>query len=225
MGASGKLRKKINKNNMPPPSGTTELTAQMADPEKREKISPKKLQQVETVTAMMMKLIHSKESSQAAIGMLKADPDPAKAIPIAANRLLGVVEKKFKQRRSTIPNDVKVASIQYAVADLALLGNKAKLWDREVTKEELGPILKDTMQQYIQRGIKSGDINPVELQREVEPLMSDEQKAVANKYGQEAGIAPKPTATMAAEDYKNKEVQKALQGNNPSQKGLPQGGA
>jgi hypothetical protein len=228
MGASGKLRKQINKRNAPPPAGAIGTAAQMADPEQAGKVDPKKMKQVEDSTAMFMRLIHGTETRDSVMKMLKANPDPFKAIPDTANNLMKRVEAQVKKRRMRIPADVKVATAQYIVIDLANLGNKAQAWETQVSEDQLGPILRDTMKIYIKQGIKDKSIDPVQLQQEAEKLMSPEQKAAGMQMGG-SGLPGAPTATMAAQQYADKQVGKEqtknmqLQAQNQALKGNMQG--
>jgi hypothetical protein len=227
MGASGKLRKQINKNQAPPPGGAIGTATQMADPAQQGKVDPKKVQQVETVTSMLMRLIHGTESRDSVMKMLKSQPDPAKAIPFTANTLMKRVDAQTKKRRMTIPNDVKVAVSQYVVTDLADLGNKAQAWESSVPEEQLGSILRDTMMEYIKNGIKDKSIDPIKLQQEAEALMSPEQKAAGMKMGGH-GLPGAPTGTMAAQQYADRQVGKEqtknlqLKAQNQALRGAPQ---
>ena len=205
MGASGKLRKQINKKNAPPPGGAIGAATQMADPEQQGKVDPKKMKQVETVTAMLMRIIHGTESRDSVMQMLKSQPDPAKAIPMTSNSLMKKVTAQTKKRRMTIPNDVKVAAAQYLVTDLANLGNKAQAWDTQVAGDQIGVILRDTMQLYIKEGIKDKSIDVVKLQQEAEALMTPEQKTRGLEFG--GGQVPEqPTGAMAARQYADGKV-------------------
>jgi hypothetical protein len=227
MGASGKLRKQINKRNAPPPGGAIGTATQMADPEQQGKVDPKKKKQVEDVTAMLMRIIHGTETRDSVMKMLKSQPDPGKAIPLTTNNIMKRVEVQTKKRRMTIPNDVKLASAQYVVTDLANLGNKAQAWDSPVGEDQLGPILRDTMQQYIKEGIDNKSIDPVKLQQEAEALMSPEQKAMGMKMGQ-GRVPGQPTGAMAARQYADGQVDKEktknmqLKAQNQALQGAPQ---
>ena len=212
MGAAGALRKKIQKRNAPEPGGAADLALKMADPETQGEADPAKMKQLETVTAMCMRLIHGKETRNSTLEILKAD-EPERAIPNAALTTMQRVETQAKKRHQRIPNDIKFAAAQYLVADLTKLGNKAGAWGREVSQEELGPILQSTMQTYIQRGLKDKSIDPIKLQAEIEPLMPEEMKEKAMQYRQEFGLPERPTATMAAERYKEDAVSKERQKN------------
>jgi hypothetical protein len=228
MGASGKLRKQINKRNAPPPGGAVGPITQMANPEQKGKIDPKKMKQIETVTAMLMRIIHGTESRDSVMKMLKANPDPFKSIPTTATSLMAKVDAETKKRRIIIPNDVKVAASQYVVTDLATLGNKAQAWKTQVAESDLGHILRDTLQILIRKGIKDKTLDPVLVQQEAEKLMNPEQKAYGMKMG--GGQLPSaPTATMAAQQYADKQVGKEktknmqLQAQNQALKGNMQG--
>lgn len=210
MGAAGKLKKKVQKEI--PKNQDMALGAKMADPSQRQKANPAKIRQVEDITAMFMHLIHGPDTREATLNTLKANPDPAKAVPAAANMLMNRVEQQTIKRKKRLPDDVKVAAAQYMVPDLAMLGNKAQVWDRQVDQSELPQMLQDTMQIYIRKGIKNKSIDPVELQRAAEKLMTPEQKAAAMKMGAATSggqqLPPGPTPGMAMQQQVDAAVQK-----------------
>lgn len=186
MGASGRLRKQINKQSAPPPGdGGASLSVQVGDPQQRQKADPNKIRQVDDLTAMFFKLIHGKETKASVMEALKSQPDPMKAIPMTANMLAQRIDEQAKKRRIRIPDDVKVASAQHVVVDLATLGNTARIWESPVTEEDLPAILEETMKLYIERGLRNKTIDPIKLQAEVEKLMTPEQRQKAMQLGQE----------------------------------------
>jgi hypothetical protein len=227
MGALGRMKKKVERNNAPPPGGAIGTATDMADPNKQGGIDPAKKKQVEDTTAMFMELIHGKDTRDSVLKMLKSQPDPFKAIPLTANNLMVRVEAQTKKRKLRIPEDVKIAAAQYIVMDLANLGNKANLWETKVQQDNIGPILRDTMQAYIHKGIRDKTIDPVQLQEEAEKLMSPEQKAISMQMGG-GQLPPKPTATMAARQHtqgavdKEKDKNMQLQAQTKAVQGAPQ---
>lgn len=215
MGALGRMKKKVENAKKPGPTQQSEgdslaLSAQMADPEEREKVPAGKMRQMEDAVAMFMKLIHGDDTQESVLKLLGSQPDPMKAVPITTNALFKRVETQAKKKGAKFTDDVKLAAAQYMVTDLADLGNRAGLWDRQVTEEDMGPILQETMQMYIQAGLKDGSIDPIQLQRDVEKLMTPEQKATAMELG--GGRVPQgPTPAMAAQQYADKAVSKERQ--------------
>ena len=196
MGANSRLKKQIQKkadeSNEPQDMA---LGQKMADPTQKGGVSENKIRQVETITAMFMKLIHGEETRDSVLQTLGSNPDPGKAVPQAANMLMTRVEQQAKTRRQKLPDDVKVAAAQYMVPDLAMLGNRAGVWEQPVAEEQLPQMLQDTMQIYIRQGLKNKTIDPVQLQRDAEKLMTPEQKEMGMRFGG-GEIPPGPTPGM-----------------------------
>lgn len=234
MGATSQMRKQIQKKNPTEPAepeNTTGLAVQMADPEQSSKVPEEKRRQVEDLTALFVQLIHSKKTSGSVMEMLSAFPTGDKAIPPAANTLLGQVEGRMAQRKQKVPNDVKIAAISYVVSDLALLGNKAGVWEQPVGQDQIQPILQESMQLYIRKGLKNKTLDPIQLQKEAEQLLTPEQRERGLSFGQEGGTPGEPTANMAARQYADQQVAgeqgkyAKLQEENAQLKAALQGGA
>lgn len=215
MGANGRLKKQIQKRNAEPQQeqamqgeGIMGTAMQAADPNQRGQMAEGKIRQVEDMTAMMMQMIHGDKTKESVMRTLKAQPDPHKAIPSTVNMLFKRVDQQSAKRKMKVPNDIKVATASYVVMDLANLGNAARIWEQPVQQDELGPILRNSMQMYMKDGLKDGTIDPVELQMEVEQVMSDEQKAAGVMMGRQAGVdlPPGPTEQMAVDREVEKQV-------------------
>lgn len=205
MGANGALRKKIQKQNAPPPGGALGTAAQMADPEQSGQMKQAKMRQVEDVTAMYMNLIHSEDTRDSVMQTMKSNPDPTKAVVATANMLMKRVDAQTQKRRMTIPDEIKVASAQYVVIDLVNLGNTAGIWERPVPESEVPGIFMQTAQAYIRQGINNKTIDTTKLQAEVEQLMTPEQKAAGMRLGG-GQVPPGPTPAMAVDEQVQKQV-------------------
>jgi hypothetical protein len=210
MGAIGKMQKKVEKNNtaLRGDRGTIGLATQAGDPEQKGKIPPGLQRQIDDITAMAMHMIHSDDTKQSVLNMLKSHEEPEAAIPPTANYIMNRIEASANKRRTKIGNDIKLAAAQYIVTDLAILGKKAGIWESDIeSEEELGNVLKDTMQTYIRKGLKDKTIDPIQLQQEAEGLLSPEQRESGISMGQEFGVPPEPTTGMAVRSYADKAVQ------------------
>lgn len=208
MGANSRLKKKIQKEqDKGNPPQDMQLGAKMADPEKGGKVSDAKVRQVEDVTAMFMHMIHGPDTKDSVLQTLQSNPDPLKSVPMTANMLMTRTEQQMKKRRQKLPDDIKVAAAQYIVPDLAMLGNSAGVWERQVGDEDVAEMLQATMQMYIRQGLKNKTIDVVKLQRDVEALMSAEQKAKGMELGG-GEVPPGPTPAMAVGQKVDEQVSK-----------------
>jgi hypothetical protein len=132
----------------------------------------------------LMKLLHSKETSPMVDDMLKNGGDPKVTIPKVAM----LVNQKMADATGKVPSlRTALAAFMYLVGDLIELGNKAGFFNIE-TEEDISVILKATLQAYIEKGLKDGTIDPVELQKEIEPLLSEEQRTMGSEAANGSGL-------------------------------------
>ena len=76
----------------------------------------------------------------------------------------------------------------------------------QVQEEQVGPILQDTMQRYITKGLKDKSIDPIELQQAVEPMMEESQKQQGLEMANQMGVPQEPGMDAALESYAGKRV-------------------
>jgi len=162
------------------------------------KIPEKKKKEYASYIDMLMYTIHGEKTRDGIIEMLSSDA-PERSVPATALRVNKSVEDGIKKKGQKVANDTKAAGASYLVGDLVELGNTANLWDKQVNADEMKGYLQETMSKYIHTGIKEGTIDPVELQKEVEPLLTDEQRAVGDQLSQRANLPGQATSNMAVD--------------------------
>lgn len=153
----------------------------------------------------LMKLLHSKETAPSVEEMLQSGP-PEKTIPVIALQINDQMEQAVEKKPSL---ETALAAGTYLVQDLIEIGNAAGFFQIE-TEEQIKPILQGTIQQYIEKGLKEGTIDPVELQEKVEPLMDDDQRATGMQAAELTGIPKGPTQDTAMAAYGRKMEQKGM---------------
>lgn len=153
-------------------------------------VDPKVKKQVDNYSTILMKIMHSKQTRGKVLDMLKAT-EPQQAIPATALIVNDLAEKETKVK------DVNVilGASPYLVSDIIEIGNSAQIFN--ISPEQAVPIYQETLQKYIQKGLKDGSIDPVELQAEVEPLLNEQQKQMGMEAGQAGGAPPTATNQMA----------------------------
>ncbi|RLF65920.1 MAG: hypothetical protein DRN30_03095 [Thermoplasmata archaeon] len=170
-----------------------------------------KMDQLDSYVAMVMKLIHNEEARPAVLEMLRADPDPMVSIPGAANTIGTKISKSITDRGAKAAQDVEIASFQFMVNDLAQLADSEQIYAEPVaTEEKIGGLMQASMQKYIETGLASRSIDPIQLQRETEMLMNEQQKEVGMGYAPE-GMPTEPTTQMAANQETDAAVYKERQ--------------
>ena len=133
---------------------------------------------------LLTKIMHGKENRDNVVQLLASYGQPELAVPNAAIMLTDQAEQVTKQK---VPDELKLGLSAYLVGDLIEIGVAAKLWDKP-PEEEAQNIYKDTVQDYIQRGLKNKTIDVTQLQKETEPLMSEEQKQLGLQAAQQTGV-------------------------------------
>lgn len=159
-------------------------------------------------TNALLKVVHSKKTRNKVHDML-GSTHPEISVPKTTLMINGLVEKKAREGGKPPSLETLLYANTLLINDLIEVGNLAEVWDEPVADEQrVGAILQDTMQQYIQKGLKDGTIDPIELQQKVEPLMSEEHRTAANQWGQKVGVPQEPGEAAAMEQYAQQRVRK-----------------
>ena len=198
--ATSMRQMKKNKKAAQPKQGAGVLAQQAQGKE----LDPKTQQQIDVYSTMLTKFIHGKETQSQVLDMIKAG-DPTKTIPPAAVAINDQGEQAMKGKVST---DVVLGASVPLVSDLIEIGIAAGLFEQP-SDEEISYIYQDTLQMYIEKGLKDGSIDPIQLQQDVEPLMNDEQRQAGLEMGKIAGVSSEPNQAAIIEQYANNRVKAA----------------
>lgn len=167
--------------------GRTETPVELMQKGGEGKVPARLKKQMEGYKTVLTKLMHSKELRKQTMEMLKSGP-PEIAVPQTAITINRQAEEMMQQKGIDLSNDVKLNGALFLVNDLIILGNSGAEWDDPVDKDEATAILQDTMQDYIKTGLANGTIDPIQLQKDTEPLLNDEQKKLGLEIAQQEGI-------------------------------------
>jgi hypothetical protein len=113
-----------------------------------------------------------------------------------------------------------LASFVVLVADLMELGNAGGFFN--VSMEDYNTvsiIMEKSLQAFMEAGMKDGSIDPIALQKQVEPLMSQTQRTIGAQGAKQSGVPPEPTEEMAQQKIIGDNV-KPLEEENARLKGL-----
>ena len=146
----------------------------------------------------LMKLMHSKKTAPVIDEMLAAGP-PEETIPQVALMINEQMESAFKQKQK-VELETLLTGGMYLVSDLIEIGNTGGFFQVE-DEEQVRDITQATFQTYIEKGLKEGTIDPVELQSKVEPLLNEQQKGLGGQFGGEHGVPTQPNEETAMEVY------------------------
>jgi hypothetical protein len=202
--------------------------ANAMDPNQVQELSPEKKEQIKMVNSTLTDMLYHPDAKAHIQSMLKQG-DPMQTIPAAVNTIFSKFEDMASKGKGAMPLDIKLAGGIHLFSEVMELAEAQGVIPEDLPKEQLQPLLKATMQQYIQKGLKDKTIDPIELQKQVEPLLSQEEREIGldmaggtgtpNEMSQSQGmqgIMQKQNAPMQAENQmlqkQNKGMQQALQG-------------
>lgn len=146
----------------------------------------------------LMKLLHSKKTAPVIDEMLSSGP-PEQTIPQVALMVNDQMEKEVSKKKK-VELETLLLGGMYLVSDLIELGNAGGIFQIE-DEEQIRDITQATFQTYIERGLKDGSIDPIELQSKVEPLLNEQQKGLGGQLGGEHQVPTAPNEDTAMEVY------------------------
>lgn len=170
---------------------------------------PKLNKEVDAYSSGLINLVYSRETNGQIYEILKSAP-PETSIPQAALLVNDVMEKKLTERGKKPSLDVLLNAGILLIKELIDVGLAGGFFELE--KDDVMPIIQETMQQYIEKGLKDGSIDPIELQQATEKIMPEDMKQEALQAGAQAGVPQKPGVGAAMEMYANEKVKKANAG-------------
>lgn len=151
----------------------------------------KKVQdRLDSYVVALMNELHGSETRDDVLDILKNGKDPYIGIPEAAMAVNDAAVAKFEQNGVEVDLNTQFNASAYLVNDLMEIGSKFGFF--EVTQDDFAPLLEDSLQTYIERGLKDGTIDPIELQLTAESFTSENQRIAGLYYGQENGVPPAP---------------------------------
>lgn len=97
---------------------------------------------------------------------------------------------KFEQNGVKVDLNTQFNASQFLINDLMEIGSRFGFF--EVTQDDFAPLLEDSLQTYVERGLKDGTIDPVELQLTAEKFTTENQRIAGLYHGQKNGVPPAP---------------------------------
>lgn len=161
-------------------------------------VSPQEEREMQAYVSGLSKMLHGKDTRDKVYGILKAGP-PEKTIPEAALLINGQMEDAARSKGKPPSLKVLLNSGVYLVSDLAEIGLAGGFW--QLTEDQMPPILQETMQKYIEVGIKKGTVDPLEIQGIAEKNLSPEQREQGLSMGQQTGVPGEMDNSVQMEAY------------------------
>ena len=178
-----------------------------------EELSPAVQKEMEAYRTILNKILHPKDTRTEVLGMLESG-DMEMAVPMAA---LQIDKMAADSTGGKVSTEARLGGGVYIVSELIELGMASGYWPQP-TEEEAQLVFQDTLQDYVEVGLKDGTIDPIELQQGTEGLLNPEQSQMGMQMGQEFDIPNQGSPHQAVYNAKQQE-----QGQAPPP--VPQGGA
>lgn len=171
-------------------------------------LSDKDQMQVDQYTQVLTELLHSPKSRDSVTDTLTASPDPFDSVPLAAMKTNDMGVNLMKQSGVDVHFGIQLAASTFLISDLLHLGYAAAGWE-QLDEQEMADIYEDTVQMVIERGLEDGSIDPIQLQLETEPLMTENQKAGGNALGQQGGVPEELQQGAMVEQHTNQKIRQS----------------
>lgn len=199
----------------PGDGGVGMLSATSQEQQGGQEIPQDKKNAIESAQNVILKMVYSKETMPDVLRMLKSG-EPTQTIPNTANMIFKKLEQSSE---SKIPGDIKLAAATSLVMELTQIGNESKTF--QINEQQMKPILQNTYRIYIENGLKDGTIDPIELQKSVNPMLKGNAKGYGEEVAQKEGMPMEPTQAMAIQKGTQDKL-RPVQQENAKLKGLLQ---
>lgn len=156
-------------------------------PNEQQMPSPQQNKQAEMVKAAVTDMIYNPSSKKSIQDMLQSG-QPKMTVPKTSLAIVKRFEDATTERLGEMPMEMKLLANIHTFQEVLSLATSMGLVPEELEETEVQPMLKDTLQQYIQAGLKDGSLDPIELQQAVEPMLSNSERAIGERLGQEQGV-------------------------------------
>ena len=202
--AKGMMQGVAPQETPPVPQGSPQVP--QGNPQEQQ-LDPKMEREVQAYVMGLSKMLHGKKTQPQVVQMLKSGGPPEQLVPQVALLVNDQMESAVKQKGQKPSLEVLLGAAEFLVGDLVEMGNALGVFQVE-TEEQVAPILQNTMQTYIEKGLKDGSIDPVELQQKVEPLMPEDMRQKALGIAEAEGLPAEPNQMTAMEAYAQKRMAK-----------------
>jgi len=174
-GMSGQLRPGIlaGKGVVPEPTEKIEEIDQDMSSAK-EQLTPEEVAQLDAYADNATNLIFSEKTQPAILQQLQARKNPVENVAYTANHVHKILFDGLTKNGESMTDKTMFLGATHVVSELHLLAEAAGLFT--LSNEEKLNAFQYTLLIYFKEGMESGKIDPVELQKELEPLMTDEQR-------------------------------------------------
>lgn len=160
-------------------------------------------------TNVLKTLIHSPETRNDVVKTLKSNPDPFMTVPLLSNQINDMAKQQMKEGGVEVGHDVQLASSEFLIGDLLMLGEASGAFEMP-SKEDMVEIFQDSMEMYIQKGLKNGSIDPIQLQLDAEKLLNDVEKDGGLMLADKTGVPRELSQAQITEQFGQQKKREAL---------------
>jgi len=164
----------------------------------------------ETYSIILMKFLHGKGTRDMVMDILKSSEEPFDTVPEAMMKINDIAAKTVEQGGQEISQDVQLAASVFLFRDIVELGQAAGIF--RVEEAELPELYQDALEMHVQKGLKDGSIDPIQLQLDTEELLTEQQKAGGMGLAEFTGTPQELSQAQMTEQYAQGQVRNAEAG-------------
>jgi hypothetical protein len=174
------------------------------------KLDKKTEKEVEVYITGLSKLLHSKETRGIVLDTLKEGGEPTKTIPHLAMTLNAQMEGRLREKSKPPSLEVLMNGGIFLVGDLIQMAQGVGVLPADMDEQSQQQLLQSTMQQYIEKGLADGTIDPIELQEKTNAMLPEEQRAQLEGIAEQNGYAREPNEMTAMSAYGDQQRRKGM---------------
>ena len=148
---------------------------QMEESPEDYEFSPEQQDMIDNYVVNAIKIIHSPKSADAIIEALKSINNPQAAVAKTANLVHDMIAMSSEQNGKNFNSVALMLGSSEMIDELIDLGEAAKCFPK-LSDAQRYAAHQLAMQHYFGRGIEEGWIDPIALQKDVEPLMPEDMR-------------------------------------------------
>ena len=131
--------------------------------------------------------VFSEESQPAILQALQKGEEPVKGLAETAFFVHKQLESSLSGQGEKMTEITMALGAAHLVSELVVLAEAANLYT--LTPEQRLEAYRQAIMKYFEAGLKDGSIDPVELQKSMEPLMNKDQREFGMQHMEQSGIS------------------------------------
>ena len=135
-------------------------------------------------------VVFSEDSQAAILQQLQVGENPIDGVASTAFTVHRQLEESLKQTGEQMTEVTLVLGAAHLVTELVVLAEAAGLYTLD--PGERAEAFRHAAMKYFETGLKTGSIDPVKLQQEIEPLMNQEQRAFGEGHAEQNKLLKTP---------------------------------